>query len=415
MDDSRYLSELFEEHMNPGLARIYRFLGVNQVEYTGRGAVLTDERGQEFLDLAGGYGVFFHGYRHPRIVAAAHLALDTLPISSRILLSRPQIELAEVLADIAPGDLQYSFFCNSGAESVEASIKFARIATGRTRIVSTLGAFHGKTLGALSVSGRLLYQDPFKPLVPDVVHVPYGDVAAMEAAVDEKTAAMIVEPIQGEGGVVVPPEGYLEAVRDRTQAMGALMIVDEVQTGMGRTGDWFAIQKSHVVPDLICVAKALGGGVVPMAAVIGRRTAWEFFEDSPLIHTSTFGGNPLGCMVAKEAIQVTRDEDLLAHAERKGQQILDFLRMMQKKYPDVLVEARGQGLLMGMEFASAGLAGALISELMQRQVLAVYTLNNDRVIRIMPSALITASQIDQGMEQIQGALATMNAMKEDLL
>ncbi len=250
----------FERYVNPGLGRALRFMGLNAVEHTGRGALIIDEEGQEYIDCAGGYGVFVQGYQNPRIVARAHAQLDQLALSSRVLVNRPMIELAEDLARLTPGDLQYSFFCNSGAEAVEAALKFARIQTGRTRIISTYGAFHGKTMGALSVSGRDAYRLPFAPLMPDVTHVPYGDAAQAAAVMDDQVAAVIVEPIQGEGGVIVPPDDYLPALRRLCDQYGALLIADEVQTGIGRTGKLFAVEHSQVVPDLLCLAKALGGG-----------------------------------------------------------------------------------------------------------------------------------------------------------
>ncbi|MCY0880406.1 MAG: aminotransferase class III-fold pyridoxal phosphate-dependent enzyme, partial [Firmicutes bacterium] len=255
------LLDRYAKVMNPGLARVFRFMGLESVEATAHGAIVVDEQGQEYLDCAGGYGVFIQGYQHPRIVAAAHAQLDRMSLSSRVLLNRPMIELAEELERVTPGDLQYSFFVNSGAEAVEAALKFARAATGRPRIITTYGAFHGKTMGALSVSGRELYQTPFKPLVPEIIHVPYGDAQAIADVMDDSVAAVIVEPIQGEGGIIVPPDDYLPKIRQLCDASGALMIADEVQTGMGRTGYLFAVEHSRVVPDLLCLAKALGGGV----------------------------------------------------------------------------------------------------------------------------------------------------------
>jgi putrescine aminotransferase len=403
----------FGRYVNPGLARVFRFMGMEAVEATGEGAELVDEHGRRYLDCAAGYGVFVHGYRHPRIIAAAKRQLDRLPLSSRILVNRPMIELAELLAAVTPGDLQYTFFTNSGAESVEAALKFARAATGRTRLVATAGAFHGKTLGALSVSGRDLYQDPFRPLLPDVVRVPFGEADALADAVDDHTAAVIVEPIQGEGGVVVPPVGYLAEVRRICDDTGALWIADEVQTGMGRTGRLFAVEHEAVVPDLLCLAKGLGGGVVPLGAVVGRPRAWEFFDAAPLVHTSTFGGNPLASAVGAEAVRVAIDEDLPGQAARKGAWFLSALQDLASRFPDLVTEVRGRGLMIGMEFRSAGAAGAVIAELFQRQVLAVYTLNNERVIRMLPPLVITDAQLASVLERLDAAFQTLRAMELD--
>ncbi|PSR32534.1 MAG: putrescine aminotransferase [Sulfobacillus benefaciens] len=405
----------YEQYMNPALARIFRFTGIEAVEDHGKGALLWDEAGNQYLDCAGGYGVFVQGYQHPRIVARAKAQLDKLALSSRVLESRPAIDLAEKLAHLTPGDLQYSFFCNSGAEAVEGALKFARAATGRSKIVSTHGAFHGKTFGALSVSGRPTYQEPFLPLLPNVERVPYGDIAALRQAVDSNTAAVIVEPIQGEGGIIVPADDYLPELRHLCDAHGALLIADEVQTGIARTGKLFAVEHSQVVPDLLCLAKALGGGIMPIGAIVGRPKAWTFFEHSPLIHTSTFGGNPLACAVAVEALDVTVEEQLPERAAHLGAYFLQQLQLLRARYPLAIREARGRGLMIGLELAAPGVGGALISALFQRKVLAVYTLNNERVIRLMPPLVITQEQLDEVLNRLNDALKEIYADIQDLL
>jgi putrescine aminotransferase len=405
----------FEQYMNPSLARTYRFMGLDHPEATGRGAVVIDVDGAEYIDCAGGYGVFIQGYRHPRILAAAHQQLDEMPLSSRVLVSPRQVELAERLAQLTPGDLTYSFFCNSGAEAVEAALKIARGSTGRSTIISTDGAFHGKTYGALSVSGRDLYQKPFRPLVPDVIRVPFGDLEALAAVMSKDVAAVIVEPIQGEGGVVVPPAEYLPGIRALCDEYGAAMIADEVQTGMGRTGRLFAVEHADVVPDLLCLAKALGGGVMPIGAVVGRPWVWKVFGESPLIHTSTFGGNPLACRVAVEALAVTVEERLPERAEELGGWFIPELQDLKARFPEVVAQVRGRGLMIGLEFTSPGAAGMMMSELFQRQVLAVYTLNNERVIRVIPPLVIEPQQLRHVLAVFAEALSAVDAVKEELV
>lgn len=404
----------YEAYMNPSLARTYRFMGLNHAEQTAFGAIVVDQDGIEYLDLAGGYGVFAQGYRHPRIVACAHRQLDEMPLSSRVLVSPHQVALAEKLAELTPGDLTYSFFVNSGTEAVEAALKIARGSTGRSKIVSTIGAFHGKTFGSLSVSGRELYQLPFAPLLPDIVHVPYGNVGAMQDVVTDEVAAVIVEPIQGEGGVMVPPHDYLTDIRRMTQEVGAAMIVDEVQTGLGHTGTLFAIEESGVVPDLLCLAKALGGGVVPIGAVVGRPWVWKLFEQSPLIHTSTFGGNPLATRVALEALNVLVDEKLAERARTLGDWLIPSLKALATRYPDIIKEVRGRGLMIGLEFYSPGFAGMVMSELFGRHVLAVYTLNNECVIRLIPPLVISQDQLQRFLEYLDDSLGAVDRVKMDL-
>lgn len=400
----------FAATMNPGLARVFRFMGLDEVEATGAGAELVDASGRRFLDCSGGYGVFLHGYRHPRLVEAARRQLDHLAMSSRVLLNPRTIELAELLAEVTPGDLTYSFFTNSGTEAVEAALKFARAATGRTRLVSTWGAFHGKSMGALAVSGRALYQEPFRPLIGDVTHVAYGSLAALEQELGDDVAAVILEPIQGEGGVIVPPDGYLAGARRLTEACGALLIADEVQTGLGRTGDLFAVNHEGVVPDLLCLSKALSGGIVPVGAVVGRPGVWEFFNEAPLIHTSTFGGNPLAAAVAAEAIRVVLEEDLVGAARRQGAWLLPALQDVARDYPTVLRAVRGRGLMIGMETASTGVGGALMSELFHRGVVAVYTYNNERVLRLLPPLVIRRDQLELVVDRLRDAAAAVAAM-----
>src|SRR5690606_19019550 len=227
------LLESFGRHISSSLLRLYRFMGLDTLEWDGEGAICRDAEGREYLDFVGANGTLFLGRRHPRVTAAVREQLDRLTISSRLFAHEPQIRLAEKLAEIAPGDLQYTFFCNSGAEAVEGALKLARAATGRTEIISTQGAFHGKTFGALSATGRELYRKPFEPLLPGFVHVPYGDADAVEAVISDRTAAVIVEPIQGENGVIIPPDDYLPRLRQLCDRHGALLIIDEVQAGLG--------------------------------------------------------------------------------------------------------------------------------------------------------------------------------------
>ena len=237
-------AEKYQKYVNPTALNLLRLAGFDKVEWEGRGAVLRDVAGNEYIDCLGGYGVFSLGHAHPKVVEATYAQMKRLPLSSKTFLNKPLADLSEKLAALAPGDLQYTFVSNSGTEAVEAALKFARIATGRTKIISTIGSYHGKTMGALSASGRENYKKPFEPLVPGFVHVPFGDAAALEAVVDDETAAVILEPIQGENGIRIPPDEYLPAARRICDAHGALLILDEVQTGLGRTGTMFACEPS---------------------------------------------------------------------------------------------------------------------------------------------------------------------------
>ncbi len=419
MPDEGWLQDL-ATYINPGIARAYSFLGVLSPEVRAEGAFVYDSEGNRYTDMGGGYGVMVHGYLHPRLVARAKAQLDKLALPSRSLPVLEPIALAKRLAEITPGDLQLSFFCNSGAEANEAALKFSRARTGRKVFVSTHGAFHGKTYGALSVSGRDLYKDPFRPLLQDVRLVPYGDAEALRAAVDDDVAAVILEPIQGEGGIIVPPDGYLRAARQICDAHGAMLIFDEVQSGMGRTGHYFACEhEAGVVPDFLTVSKALGGGILPLGACVGTADAMGFLDSMPLIHTSTFGGGggggaPLATAVGCEAIDVMRDEDFPGQALRKGAMLRQGLEAIAQEFPQVVSQVRGRGLMLGIECPREGVGGMLMSELLHRHVLALWTLNNERVLRMIPPIVISEETIAETLGLIREAAAEAALVAEDL-
>jgi putrescine aminotransferase len=308
------------------------------------------------------------------------------------------------LAELTPGDLQISFFANSGTEAVEGALKLARAATGRAKFVGTHGAFHGKTFGALSVSGREAFRAPFGPLLADVAHVPFGDLGALAGVIDD-AAAVIVEPIQGEGGVNVPPAGYLRGVRALCDRSGAVFIADEVQTGLGRCGALFACDIEGVVPDVMTLAKGLSGGVMPIGAYIARPAVWNAaYAKAPLLHTSTFGGNPLACAAALAALDVLVDDDLAANARERGAELLEGARAIARRYPDAIADVRGVGLLAGVELRNEGYGGTIIPELLKRGVTAAWTLNQQRVIRLEPPLIVNAAQIATALRALDEAV-----------
>ena len=406
--------EKYQKYLNPAALNLLKLGGFDQVEWEGDGAILRDAAGREYIDCLGGYGVFTLGHRHPDVVAAVHEQLARLPLSSKTFLNKPQADLAEKLAAITPGDLQYSFFCNSGAEAVEAALKFARMATGRTEIVTAQGGYHGKTMGALSASGRDLYKTPFAPLVPGFVSVPFGDAAALENIVTGITAAVLLEPIQGENGVRVPPAGYLASAREITRRNGALLILDEVQTGLGRTGTLFACNSDGIAPDMMTLAKALGGGILPIGAVIGTSLVWDrVFKENPFIHSSTFGGSPLACAAAIAALAVIERDAIPAQAAAKGKVLQEGLRGWQAAFPDIIADVRGRGLLLGVEFHDADVAKLIIGSLSHRRVIVAYTLNNSTTLRFEPPAIISPAQMAVVLHAVGDALAEVRELLAD--
>jgi len=412
-DDAAIIAA-YEEHVNPALASVMKFIGFDTVEVSAHGCIVTDSRGREFLDCLGGYGTISVGHSHPHVVEAVKAQLDKMAFSSRLLFSAPQAMLAKKLAEITPGDLQYTFFCNSGTEAAEAAIKIARMSSKRTGLVSTTGAYHGKTLGALSVSGREKYKIPFSPLVPDCISVPFNDIDALAAVVNETTSAVLLEPIQGEAGIVIPDDGYLTAAREICDRNGALLICDEVQTGLGRTGKMWGGDWEGVKPDMIMIAKALSGSCIPIGAVVATPDTWKIFEENPLIHSSTFGGNPLACVAGLAAIEVIEGEGLVEKSRIQGERLLEALRLTQAKFPQHIKLVRGRGLMIGIEFTHEDVGGLAIAALAQHGVLAAYTLNNPTVMRFEPPLIISDEQVGWAAQAFETAVAQTAELVEGL-
>ncbi|MBV9719584.1 MAG: aspartate aminotransferase family protein [Candidatus Eremiobacteraeota bacterium] len=397
--------ENYKEFVNPPLARVMKLSG-SPVEVRARGCTIWDQNGKSYLDFAGGYGVFTLGYSHPRVVEAVRAQVERIALSGKTMFNVVLGRAARRLAELAPGDLQISFWCNSGTEAIEGAIKLARAATGRAKIVGTADAFHGKTLGALSVSGRETFQTPFRPLLADSISVPYGVTDELEDALRD-AAAFVVEPVQGEGGVHVPPAGYLAEVRAICDRSGALLIADEIQTGLGRCGYRFACNRDDVVPDVMTLAKGLSGGVVPVGAFVARAGCWSrAFGKAPLLHTSTFGGSEIACAAALASMDVLEEEGLAEKARIRGEQLLGGARAIAAEFPAVVREARGLGLLVGVELTSEGYGGWIIPEMLKHGVTAAWTLNAQRVIRLEPPLIVSAGEVDRALEALRAGVAT---------
>ncbi|MBV8601995.1 MAG: aspartate aminotransferase family protein [Candidatus Eremiobacteraeota bacterium] len=379
-------------------------LSGSPLEISAHGTTIVDHNGKAYLDFAGGYGVFTLGHGHPRVVAAVKAQLDSIALSGKTMFNAALGRLAKRLAEITPGDLRYSFFANSGTEAVEGALKLAKAATGRKKIVATYDAFHGKTLAALSVSGREAFQERFRPLFEHVVHVPFGDADALGRALMD-AACFIVEPIQGEGGVNVPPPGYLARARELCDRYGALLVADEVQTGLGRCGALFACEFDGVVPDVMTLAKGLSGGVIPIGAYVARPDAWNAaYAKAPLLHTSTFGGSEIACVAALAALDVLFEENLVENARVRGAQLLAGARALAARSPEVVAEVRGRGLLVGVELAHEGYAGTIIPEMLKAGVTAAWTLNQQRVIRLEPPLIVGEEEVGRALGALAGAV-----------
>ncbi|MFY9859859.1 MAG: aminotransferase class III-fold pyridoxal phosphate-dependent enzyme [Candidatus Cybelea sp.] len=400
--------ENYKRFVNPPLARVMKISG-SPVEVRAQGATIWDQSGKAYLDFAGGYGVFTLGHSHPRVLAAVRAQLELMSLSGKTMFNVMLGRASRRLAELAPGDLEISFWCNSGTEAIEGAMKLARAATGRAKIVGTLDAYHGKTLGALSVSGREAFQRPFRPLLADSLCIPYGRSDLLDEALSD-AAAFLVEPVQGEGGVNVPPAGYLRAVREACDRTGALFIAYEVQTGLGRCGYRFGCDRDDVVPDVMTLAKGLSGGVVPAGAFIARPGVWtRAFGKEPLLHTSTFGGSELACAAALAAMDVLEEDGLAQRARTLGERLLAGAREIGAEYPAVVREVRGLGLLVGVELSHEGYGGWIIPEMLKAGVTAAWTLNQQRVIRMEPPLIVTESEIDRAIDALRGGVATAHA------
>jgi putrescine aminotransferase len=400
--DARAVVDGYRRHISRGRARLAELTG-GLVEVSSHGSTVVDAAGHEYLDC-GGYGVFLLGHRHPAVVAAVVDQVQRHPLSTRLLLEPTVARAAETLASVTPEGLDYVHFVNSGAEATEAAIKLAR-AQGRRRLVSTTGGFHGKTTGALSLTANDVYQAPFRPLLPDVVHVPFGEAAAL-AEVIGPDACVVVEPVQGEGGVVVPPTGYLTDIARLCTAAGAMLVLDEVQTGLGRLGSWWGADRENVVPDVLLVGKGLSGGVVPVAAMVATARAYQPFSDDPFLHTSTFAGSPIAMAAATAAVTTIRDEGLVERARVLGARLL---RDLDRALGPAAGRVRGVGLLIGLEIADPGAALDLVLELLERGVLVNHSLNAHRVVRLTPPAVLTDAEADRLVETVAAAARAVAA------
>ncbi|MFI7207711.1 acetylornithine transaminase [Micromonospora aurantiaca (nom. illeg.)] len=361
---------------------------------SGSGAVVVDETGREYVDLLGGIAVNALGHAHPAVVAAVSKQVATLGHVSNLFVAEPPVALAELLLALAgrPGRV---FFANSGAEANEAAFKLSRL-TGRRHVVATHGGFHGRTMGALALTGQPAKADPFRPLPGDVTHVPFGDADALAEAVTDDTAMLIIEPIQGENGVVVPPPGYLAAARRITAAHGALLVLDEVQTGVGRTGHWFAHQAEGVEPDVVTLAKGLGGGL-PLGACLAFGQAADLL--TPGSHGTTFGGNPISCAAALAVVSTIAHEGLLDHVKRIGERLR---RGVEALGHPLVREVRGSGLLLGIVLdqpVSAAAAAAL------REAGFLVNPVQPDVVRLAPPLILTAAQADAFLAALPAALS----------
>ncbi len=404
----------FDTYFNSGFLTYRKSVAetnqIASVEWTGEGTTIEDVLGNRYIDCLGGFGIYCAGIRHPKIIAAVRDQLAQMPLSSQELLDPLRGALAELLGEIAPGDLQKSFFINNGTDAIEGAMKLARLYTQKSGFISTIRGFHGKSYGSLSLMGKAEFRVAFEPLLQDVYFVEFGDADEVEWQLKKArdvgldVAAVVAEPIQGEAGAIVPPDDYWPRLREICDEYDVLLIADEVQTGMGRTGALFGVNHWDVVPDIMCLGKAIGGGVMPLSAFVSTPEIWKVLEANPFLHSSTFGGNPLACAAGIAAINVTLEEDLPGQAAVAGERFLAGLHDIQTRHTDVVADVRGKGLLIGVEFNDTEFGYDVAAGLFRRGVLVAGTLINAKTIRIEPALFITPKEIDEVLNRLEDTL-----------
>lgn len=406
----------FAEHFNKGWLEYRKSVTEAgdwaATEWTGSGAVFRDLIGREYIDCLGGYGMMDLGWGHPDVVAAVRAQLNRTPMPSQELIDPLRGVLARLMANITPGDLKYSFFAGSGTESIEGAIKLAKMYTKKNGFIVAVKAFHGKTLGSLSMMGKFDFRQPPGVLYGGpIYHVPFGDADAVEQQLDickkvgVDLAAVLFEPIQGEAGAIVPPDDFWPRVRELTKHYGVLLIADEVQTGMGRTGKLWGLDHWGVVPDILAVAKSLGGGVMPVSAFCSTEEIWQcMMYPNPFIHTTTTGGGALACSAAIASIHVTLRDRMWEQAAEKGDYLIPKLKELAARYPQIFEDITGKGLLIGMHFHDPETGYKIAAGLFKRGVLVAGTLTSAQTVRIEPPLVITYDQIDTVLNRLEDTL-----------
>ncbi|MCY3539994.1 MAG: aspartate aminotransferase family protein [Acidimicrobiia bacterium] len=372
------------------------------------GCYLKTAEGRILLDMISGIAVSNLGHCHPEVVKAVQdqvARFSHIDVYGRFTLP-PQVEIARRLASVTPGNLDVAFLTSTGTEATEGALKLARKYTGRPGFVAFRNSFHGRTLGSLSVTWKEEWRKPFEPLLGPVRFVPFDDLEAAAQAIGDDIAAVIVEPIQGEGGVRIPSDGFLPGLRELCTKSGALMICDEVQGGMGRSGRWFSCQNWDVTPDVITVAKAFGGGL-PLGAFISTAEIFSTFLDPPLSHLTTFGGNPVSCAAAVAAFDVIQGQGLVERAATMGEYLREGLGEVRRSRPETVTEVRGLGLWCAFDVQPAELAQPLVNEMARQGVVVGSMLNSAGTIRVAPPLVVRRDQIDQFLHILESSLAAL--------
>ncbi len=382
----------FANYVSPGKANAYKLLGFDFIPTKREGVWIYDDKGNKYINCRSSGGVFNFGHRPKEIIDELKKAIELFDIGDHLLASGARALLAKKLAELTPGDIQYTVFGVGGGEAVDLAIKLARAHTHRPKIISAIGGYHGHTGFALA-TGEEEFKKYFGPLAPGFVQVPFGDIEALEKEIDETTAGVIFETIPATYGIKIPPDDFFPNVRKLCDKYGAVMIIDEVQAGLGRTGRLWAIEEYNVIPDIMVLAKGLSGAIYPMSATCFRPYLNKFFEEHPFIHISTMGGAEVGCVVALKVLEMTSQPEFLAEVKRKGEVFKKGLEELQSKHPQLVREIRVKGLMIGIEMPEPKYGPLLTSALKRNGVIALFAHNDMRAMIIMPPLIINDQEI----------------------
>ena len=387
------LYQRYQNHVSTSYPSFLKKFGIGSKAVCAQGACIIDSSGKEYIDCVNGYGIFNIGHNHPRIIRDLNQLLCKNQSHSKPFITDLSVVVSEKIAEISPGDLQYSFLCNSGSEATDNAIKLARLVSGKKEIITASNSFHGYTLGSLSACGIKSFSKYFEPLIPKMIQVPFGDIEALNKVISKETAAVLLEPVQHEAGVVVPPDDYLNQVRETCNQQDTLLILDEIKTGLGKTGFMFSCNKNNIVPDILVIGKSLGGGMIPVAAVIGSRSLWRKFSYCFPMAASSYAGNLLACQAAISTIDIIEDEKLVDASKEKGLVLGSELKRIMITYPEFIEGVSGQGLLFGLTVSDPQTALLFSKSMIENGVLAFPLYGDTKTIMIEPTFVISDEQI----------------------
>ena len=402
---------LFESYgrlINPAYPSFLNKLGLNKVAAGARGATITDSEGNTYIDCVGGYGLFNLGHNNPEIIESLMDQLKEQQLLTKPLISEIQVKFAECIENITPGELSCSFILNSGSEAIDCAIKLVRLYRGGKTIITAQKSFHGHTFGALTASGIPSFKRAFEPLLPGFISVPFGDIEALKQSISADTGAVLIEPIQHEAGILLPPNGYLLKVRKLCDEHGLILILDEIKTGFGKTGRMFACEHYNVVPDILVLGKSLGGGLIPAGAVIASSLLWKRFGLSFPMSASSFAGNVLACRAGLSTIRYIQRGSLLADCAEKGKMLLRSFRDFVAEYPSILRSVDGLGLLIGIETQSGNIALDLAKEMIRQGIIVVPAFGNSSVLMVEPPLVISFQQIRMVVDSFAAACVNVS-------